>query len=78
MSDTELLPKPKREPGPVHRLEVFTGAGGAAVGPRSRRRGQATKETKAVGAEDRLRSAVPALARNPAPAFLDGALSESP
>jgi transposase len=27
MSDTELLPKPTREPGPVRRLEVFTGAG---------------------------------------------------
>src|ERR1700731_1482987 len=27
MSETELLPKPKREPEPVRRLEVFTGAG---------------------------------------------------
>jgi transposase-like protein len=27
MSDTELLPEPKREPEPVRRLEVFTGAG---------------------------------------------------
>jgi transposase len=27
MSDTELLPKPKREPEPVRRLEVFTGVG---------------------------------------------------
>jgi transposase len=27
MSDTELLPKPKREPELVRRLEVFTGAG---------------------------------------------------
>jgi transposase len=27
MSDTELLPEPKREPEPVRRLEVFTGVG---------------------------------------------------
>jgi transposase len=27
MSDTELLPEPKREPEPVRRLEVFIGAG---------------------------------------------------
>jgi hypothetical protein len=27
MSETELLPKPKREPELVRRLEVFTGAG---------------------------------------------------
>jgi hypothetical protein len=31
MSDTELLPKPQREPEPVRRLEVFTGAGPAAI-----------------------------------------------
>jgi transposase len=27
MSDTEFLPKPKEQPEPVRRLEVFTGAG---------------------------------------------------
>jgi hypothetical protein len=57
MSDTELLPKPKREPGSVHRLEVFyrgraataldRGAGGDGVGPRSRRRRRWTAEQKA-------------------------------
>jgi transposase len=32
MSDTELLFKPKPEPEPVRRLEVFTGAGRRSAG----------------------------------------------
>jgi hypothetical protein len=41
MSDTELLPEPKREPEPVRRLEVFTGAG-------RRRRWTAEQKTRIV------------------------------
>ena len=59
MSDTELLPKPKREPGPVHRLEVFTGAGGAAVGPRSRRRGESYESGETVCAVARRHGLTP-------------------
>ena len=56
MSDTELLPKPKREPEPVRRLEVFTGSGAAAVGPRSRRRGSSPRVMRAARRYARLRA----------------------
>ena len=69
MSDTELLPKPKREPGSVHRLEVFyrgragtaldRGAGGAAVGPRSRRRGESYESGETVCAVARRHGLTP-------------------
>ena len=51
MSDTELLPKPKREPEPVRRLEVC-----AAVGPRSRRRGSSPRVMRAARRYARLRA----------------------
>src|SRR3984893_10926426 len=69
MSDTELLPKPKREPGSVHRLEGFyrgragtaldRGAGGAAVGPRSRRRGESYESGETVCAVARRHGLTP-------------------
>ena len=56
MSDTELLPKPKREPELVRRLEVFTGAGRPAVGARSRRRGSSPRVMRAARQYARLRA----------------------
>ena len=55
MSETELLPKPKREPEPVRRLEVFTGAG-------RRRRWTAVQKARIV-AEARTPRGVRALTR---------------
>ena len=56
MSDTELLPEPKREPEPVRRLEVFTGAG-------RRRRWTAEQKTRIVAESYESGETVCAVAR---------------
>ena len=56
MSDTELLPEPKREPELVRRLEVFTGAG-------RRRRWTAEQKTRIVAESYESGETVCAVAR---------------
>ena len=57
MSDTELLPKPKREPrGRFTGWRCLPGPSGAAVGPRSRRRGSSPRVMRAARRYARLRA----------------------
>src|SRR5262249_56382484 len=58
MSDTEFLPKPKEQPEPVRRLEVFTGAG-------RRRRWTPEEKARIVSETFETGASVSAVARRP-------------